>query len=143
MTWSGTLVNVPTNPRWKWQWHPTALGRVKNPDWPDCGGRRQESDRRRPGCDPGTADFVAPGTTATDWIYGVKDVTFGQSMRWPRPSTLATTSSSLPNQAKIAETRSRSPFPRVRNRIAVGHDLSLAGPHNGNGDLNSSRRTWA
>src|SRR5512133_2300268 len=34
VTWSGTLVNVPTNPSWKWQWQLTALGSVKNPTGP-------------------------------------------------------------------------------------------------------------
>src|SRR5262245_60598837 len=33
-TWSGTLVNVPNNPSWKWQWQLTASGRIKNPTGP-------------------------------------------------------------------------------------------------------------
>ena len=80
VTWSGTLVNVPTNPAgWKWQWELTALGSVKNPTGPTAGDVVRRATAVVPVVIPDSTS-VPPGTTATDWIYGLNDVTFGQSV---------------------------------------------------------------
>ena len=79
VTWSGTLVNVPTNPSWKWQWNLTALGRVKNPTGPGAADVVRRATAVVPVVIPDSTS-VPPGTTATDWVYGLNDVTFGQSV---------------------------------------------------------------
>ena len=76
---------------WKWQWELTALGNVKNPTGPAAGDVVRRATAVVPVVIPDSTS-VAPGTTATDWIYGLNDVTFGQSverrragLRRPRP----------------------------------------------------------
>src|SRR5689334_1125278 len=68
-TWSGTLVNVPTSPNWKWEWRLSASGRVKNPT-----GRASVVVRNTtavvPVIIPDSAS-VDPGTSAVDWIYAL------------------------------------------------------------------------
>ena len=88
---------------------------------------------------------VPPGTTATDWIYGLKDVTFGQSVNVAAP-VYAGRDLILANTATIAETIPASlTLPARPNRIVVGHDLSLVNPQNQVGHVNGSadrRTTW-
>ncbi len=71
-TWSGTLVNVPTNPSWKWQWQLTAFGRVKNPTGP-------------------AADVVRRATAVVPVV--IPDSTFATPAR--RPSTGSTDSNDV------------------------------------------------
>ena len=136
VTWSGTLVNVPANPSWKWQWQLTALGRVKNPTGPAADVVRRAT-AVVPVVIPDSTS-VPPGTTATDWIYGLNDVTFGQSVNVAAP-VYAGHDLILANTATIAETIPASlTLPARPNRIAVGHDLSLENPQNQVGHVNGS-----
>jgi hypothetical protein len=81
---------------------------------------------------------VPPGTTATDWIYGLNDVTFGQSVNVAAP-VYAGHDLILANTATIAETIPASlTLPARPNRIVVGHDLSLVNPQNQVGHVNGS-----
>ena len=133
----GTLVNVPANPKWKWQWQLTARPR-QEPDRAHCCGRRQDGHSRRAGRHPGQ-HVRASGTTATDWIYGLNDVTFGQSVNVAAP-VYAGHDLILANTATIAETIPASlTLPARPNRIAVGHDLSLVNPQNQVGHVDGSR----
>ena len=80
---------------------------------------------------------VPPGTTATDWIYGLNDVTFSQSVNVAAP-VYAGHDLILANTATIAETIPASlTRPARPNRIAVGHDLSLVNPQNQVGHVNA------
>ena len=136
VTWSGTLVNVPTNPSWKWQWQVTAFGRVKNPTGPTADIVRR-STAVVPVVIPDSTS-VDPGTTATDWIYGLNDVTFGQSVTVAAP-VYAGRDLIIGQTATIAETIPASlVLPARPNRIAVGHDLSLLNPQNTVGHVNGS-----
>ena len=136
VTWSGTLVNVPANPRWKWQWQLTALGRVKNPTGPAADVVRRAT-AVVPVVIPDSTS-VPPGTTATDWIYGLNDVTFGQSVNVAAP-VYAGHDLILANTATIAETIPASlTLPARPNRIVVGHDLTLMNPQNQVGHVNGS-----
>jgi hypothetical protein len=138
VTWSGTLVNVPTNPAgWKWQWELTALGSVQNPTGPGAGDVVRRATAVVPVVIPDSTS-VPPGTTSTDWIYGLNDVTFGQSMAVAAP-VYAGHDLILANQAKISETIPASlTLPERPNRIAVKHNLSLVGPQNQVGHVNGS-----
>ena len=81
---------------------------------------------------------VPPGTTAIDWIYGLNDVTFGQSVNVAAP-VYAGHDLILENTATIAETIPASlTLPARPNRIVVGHDLSLVNPQNQVGHVNGS-----
>jgi hypothetical protein len=81
---------------------------------------------------------VAPGTTATDWIYGLNDVTFGQSVSVAAP-VYAGHDLILENTSTIAETIPASlTLPARPNRIAVGHNLSLVNPQNQVGHVNGT-----
>ncbi len=136
VTWSGTLVNVPANPNWKWQWELTAFGRVKNPTGPAADVVRKAT-AVVPVVIPDSTS-VPPGTTATDWIYGLNDVTFGQSVNVAAP-VYAGHDLILANTATIAETIPASlTLPARPNRIVVGHDLSLVNPQNQVGHVNGS-----
>ena len=136
VTWSGTLVNVPTNPNWKWEWDLTAFGRVKNPTGPAADVVRKAT-AVVPVVIPDSTS-VPPGTTATDWIYGLNDVTFGQSVNVAAP-VYAGHDLILANTATIAETIPASlTLPARPNRIAVGHNLSLVNPQNQVGHVNGS-----
>jgi hypothetical protein len=136
VTWSGTLVNTPTNPRWKWQWELTAFGRVKNPTGPTADDVRR-STAVVPVVIPDSTS-VDPGTTATDWIYGLNDVTFGQSVIVAAP-VYAGHDLILENSATIGETIPASlVLPARPNRIAVGHNLSLVNPQNQVGHVNGT-----
>jgi hypothetical protein len=137
VTWSGTLVNVPTNPSWKWQWQLTALGSVKNPTGPSAGDVVRRATAVVPVVIPESTS-VAPGTTATDWIYGLNDVTFGQSVSVAAP-VYAGHDLILENTSTIAETIPASlTLPARPNRIAVGHNLSLVNPQNQVGHVNGT-----
>ena len=66
---------------------------------------------------------VPPGTTATDWIYGLNDVTFSQSVNVAAP-VYAGHDIILANTATIAETIPASlTLPARPNRIAAAHNL--------------------
>jgi hypothetical protein len=137
VTWSGTLVNVPTNPSWKWEWQLTALGSVKNPTGPSAGDVVRRATAVVPVVIPDSTS-VAPGTTATDWIYGLNDVTFGQSVNVAAP-VYAGHDLILENTSTIAETIPASlTLPARPNRIAVGHNLSLVNPQNQVGHVNGT-----
>jgi hypothetical protein len=138
VTWSGTLVNVPTNPAgWKWQWELTALGSVKNPTGPSAGDVVRRATAVVPVVIPDSTS-VPPGTTSTDWVYGLNDVTFGQSVTVAAP-VYAGHDLTLENTSTIAETIPASlTLPARPNRIAVGHNLSLVNPQNQVGHVNGS-----
>ena len=137
VTWSGTLVNVPTNPRWKWQWQLTASGRVKNPTGPTAGDVVRKATATVPVVIPESTS-VAPGTTATDWIYALNDITFGQSVNVAAP-VYAGHDLILENTATISETIPASlTLPARPNRIVAGNDLSLVNPQNQVGHVNGS-----
>ena len=138
VTWSGTLVNVPTNPAgWKWQWELTALGSVKNPTGPTAANVVRRATAVVPVVIPDSTS-VAPGTTATDWIYGFNDVTFGQSVVVAAP-VYAGHDIILENTSTISETIPASlTLPARPNRIAAGHNLSLVNPQNQVGHVNGS-----
>ena len=135
-TWSGTLVNVPTNPNWKWQWQLTASGRVKNPTGPAADVVRKAT-AVVPVVIPDSAS-VDPGTSAVDWIYALNDITFGQSVVVAAP-VYTGHDLILENTATISETIPASLTKPARpNRIAVGHDLSLVNPQNKVGHVNGT-----
>ena len=135
-TWSGTLVNVPSNPSWKWQWQLTASGRVKNPTGPASDVVRNAT-AVVPVIIPDSAS-VDPGTSAVDWIYALNDITFGQSVVVAAP-VYTGHDLILANTATISETIPASLTKPARpNRIAVGHDLSLVNPQNKVGHVNGS-----
>jgi hypothetical protein len=135
-TWSGTLVNVPTNPGWKWQWELTAFGRVKNPTGPAADVVRRAT-AVVPVVIPESAS-VDPGTTAVDWIYALHDITFGQSVNVAAP-VYAGNNLTLANTATINEKIPASlTLPERPNKIAVGHDLSLVNPQNSVGHVNGT-----
>jgi hypothetical protein len=138
VTWSGTLVNVPTNPAgWKWQWQLTAQGTVKNPTGPSAANVVRTATAVVPVVIPDSTS-VAPGTTATDWIYGLNDVTFSQSVNVAAP-VYAGHDIILANTATIAETIPASLTKPARpNRIAAGHNLTLTSPQNQVGHVNGS-----
>jgi hypothetical protein len=138
VTWSGTLVNVPTNPDgWKWQWELTALGSVQNPTGPGAGDVVRRATAVVPVVIPDSTS-VPPGTTATDWIYGLNDVTFGQSVVVAAP-VYAGHDIILENTSTISETIPASLTKPARpNRIAAGHNLSLVNPQNQVGHVNGS-----
>jgi hypothetical protein len=138
VTWSGTLVNVPTNPAgWKWQWELTALGSVKNPTGPGAGDVVRRATAIVPVVIPDSTS-VPPGTTSTDWVYGLNDVTFGQSVIVAAP-VYAGHDLILANTATISETIPKSlTLPARPNRIAVGHNLSLVNPQNQVGHVNGT-----
>jgi hypothetical protein len=138
VTWSGTLVNVPTNPAgWKWQWELTALGTVKNPTGPGAGDVVRRASAVVPVVIPDSTS-VPPGTTSTDWVYGLNDVTFGQSVIVAAP-VYAGHDLILANTATISETIPKSlTLPARPNRIAVGHNLSLVNPQNQVGHVNGT-----
>ena len=121
VTWSGTLVNVPTNPAgWKWQWELTALGNVKNPTGPTAGDVVRRATAVVPVVIPDSTS-VPPGTTATDWIYGLNDVTFGQSV--DRRCAGLRRSRHHPREHRRRSprrSRRRSPSPRVRTGSRPG-----------------------
>jgi hypothetical protein len=135
-TWSGTLVNVPSNPSWKWQWNLTASGRVKNPTGPTADVVRT-STAVVPVVIPDSAS-VDPGTSAVDWIYALHDITFGQSVVVAAP-VYTGHDLILANTATISETIPASLTKPARpNRIAVGNDLSLVNPQNQVGHVNGN-----
>src|SRR5262245_8823075 len=135
-TWSGTLVNVPTNPNWKWEWQLTARGRVKNPTGPASDVVRTAT-AVVPVIIPDSAS-VDPGTSAVDWIYALHDITFGQSVNVAAP-VYTGNDLILANTATISETIPASLTKPARpNRIAVGHDLSLVNPQNQVGHVNGN-----
>ncbi len=137
VAWSGTLVNVPANPKWKWQWELTAFGRVKNPTGPAAGDVVRKATAVVPVVIP-ESTAVDPGTTATDWIYGLQDVTFGQSVNVAAP-VYAGHDLILANTATIAETIPASlTLPARPNRIVAGRDLSLVNPQNQVGHVNGT-----
>ena len=113
VTWSGTLVNVPTNPSWKWQWQLTAFGRVKNPTGPAAGDVVRKSTAVVPVVIP-ESTAVPPGTTATDWIYGLNDVTFGQSVNVAAPVYAGHDLILATLRRSPRRSRRRSLSPRVR-----------------------------
>ena len=81
---------------------------------------------------------VPPGTTATDWIYGLNDVTFSQSVIVAAP-VYAGHDIILANTATISETIPASlTLPARPNRIAAGHNLTLENPQNQVGHVNGS-----
>ena len=81
---------------------------------------------------------MPPGTTATDWIYGLNDVTFSQSVDVAAP-VYAGHDIILANTATIAETIPASlTLPARPNRIAAGHNLTLENPQNQVGHVNGS-----
>ncbi len=135
-TWSGTLVNVPSNPSWKWQWQLTSTGRVQNPTGPASDVIRTAT-AVVPVIIPDSAS-VDPGTSAVDWIYALNDITFGQSVVVAAP-VYTGHDLILANTATISETIPASLTKPARpNRIAVGHDLSLVNPQNSVGHVNGS-----
>src|SRR5262245_30605974 len=127
-TWSGTLVNVPSNPSWKWQWQLTASGRVKNPTRPASDVLRTAT-AIVPVIIPDSAS-VDPGTTAVDFIYALHDITFQQSVNVAAP-VYTGHDLILQNTATICEKIPASlTLPARPNRIAVGNDLTLTQPNN-------------
>jgi len=136
VTWSGSLVNVPANPNWKWEWDLTASGRVKNPT-----GAVADVVRIATAVVPVVipdSTSLPPGTTVTDWIFGLNDVTFGQSVVVAAP-VYAGHDLILSQTATIAETIPASlTLPARPNRIAVAHDLSIVNPQNQVGHVNGS-----
>jgi len=135
-TWSGTLVNVPNNPNWKWQWQLTASGRVKNPTGPASDVLRTAT-AIVPVIIPDSAS-VNPGTSAVDFIYALNDITFGQSVNVAAP-VYTGHDLTLVNTATISETIPKSLTQPARpNRIAVGHDLTLSNPQNTVGHVNGN-----
>jgi hypothetical protein len=137
VAWSGQLVNVPTNPKWKWEWDLTSFGRVKNPTGPTAGDVIRRATAVVPVVIPDSTS-VNPGTTAIDWIYASHDITFGQSVNVAAP-VYTGHDLILENTATIAETIPASlTLPARPNRIAVGHDLSLVNPQNQVGHVNGS-----
>jgi hypothetical protein len=138
VTWSGLLVNVPTNPDgWKWQWELTAVGNVKNPTGPGAGDVVRRATAVVPVVIPDSTS-VPPGTTSTDWIYGFNDVTFGQSVVVAAP-VYAGHDLILTNTSTICEKIPASlTLPARPNRVAVGHNLTLVNPQNQVGQLGVS-----
>ena len=135
-TWSGTLVNVPTNPNWKWEWRLSASGRVKNPTGPASDVVRNTT-AVVPVIIPDSAS-VDPGTSAVDWIYALNDITFSQSVIVAAP-VYTGHDLILANTSTISETIPASLTQPARpNRIAVGHDLSLVNPQNQVGHVNGT-----
>jgi hypothetical protein len=136
VAWSGTLVNVPANPNWKWQWQLTATGRVKNPTGPAADVLRTAT-AVVPVVIPDSTS-VPPGTTATDWIYALNDVTFGQSAVVAAP-VYAGHDITLLNTATISETIPASlTIPARKNKVVAEHDLALTSPQNQVGHVNGS-----
>ena len=131
-------MNVPTNPAgWKWQWELTALGSVKNPTGPAAADVVRRATAVVPVVIPDSTS-VPPGTTATDWIYGFNDVTFGQSVVVAAP-VYAGHDLILSNTSTISETIPASlTLPARPNRIAAGHNLTLENPQNQVGHVNGS-----
>ena len=120
VTWSGTLVNVPTNPAgWKWQWELTALGSVKNPTGPTAANVVRRATAVVPVVIPDSTS-VPPGTTATDWIYGFNDVTFGQSVIVAAPVYAGHDIILSKRRRSPRRSRRRSPCPRVRTGSRPG-----------------------
>jgi hypothetical protein len=137
VAWSGSLVNVPSNPSWKWQWQLTAFGRVKNPTGPNAADVVRRATAVVPVVIPDSTS-IPPGTSATDWIYGLKDVTFGQSVNVAAP-VYAGHDLILQNSATIAETIPASlTLPARPNRIVAAHDLSVVNPQNQVGHVNGT-----
>ena len=137
VTWSGTLVNVPSNPSWKWEWDLTAFGRVKNPTGPAAADVVRKSTAVVPVVIADSTS-VNPATTAIDWVYGLQDVTFSQSVVVAAP-VYAGRDLILANTATISETIPASlTLPARPNRIAVEHDLVLTQPQNQVGHVNGS-----
>jgi Tfp pilus assembly protein PilX len=134
--WSGTLVNVPSNPSWKWQWQLTSSGRVPNPTGPAADVVRTTT-AIVPVIIPDSAS-VDPGTSAVDWIYALNDITFGQSVIVAAP-VYTGHDLTLTNTSTISETIPASLTQPARpNRIAVGHDLTLVNPQNSVGHVNGT-----
>jgi hypothetical protein len=145
VTWSGTLVNVPTNSSWKWQWQLTASGRVKNPTGPNAADVVRTSTAVVPVVIPDSTS-VNPATTAIDWVYAggdpqslhPGDVSFGQSMNVASP-VYAERDILLSNTATISETIPASlTLPARPNRIYAGRYLSLSSPQNQVGHVNGT-----
>jgi hypothetical protein len=134
VTWSGTLVNVLSNPNWKWQWQLTASGRVRNPTGPNAADVVRTSTAVVPVVIPNSVS-VNPATTAIDWVYANTDVSFGQSMIVASP-VYAVRDISLTNTATISETIPASlTQPATPNRIYAGRYLSLSSPQNSVGHV--------
>jgi len=132
--WSGTLVNVPTNPNWKWEWRLTASGRVKNPTGPASDVVRNTT-AVVPVVIPDSVS-VDPGLTSVDWVYASNDVSFGQQMTVASP-VYAGRDINLDNKATISETIPATlTQPAVKNRIYAGRYLALNSPQNQVGHVN-------
>jgi Tfp pilus assembly protein PilX len=137
VTWSGSLVNVPANPSWKWQWNLTATGRVKNPTGPTAGDVVRTSTAVVPVTIPDSTS-VNPALTSIDWVYASTDVSFGQSMNVASP-VYAVRDLNLTQTATIAETIPATlTQPATPNRVYAGRYLSLSGPQNQVGHVNGS-----
>jgi hypothetical protein len=135
VTWSGSLVPA-TNQNWKWEWDLTAFGHVKNPTGPTADLVRKVT-AVVPVVIPDSTSQPA-GTTAIDWIYGLNDVTFGQSVNVAAP-VYAGHDIILANTATISETIPASlTLPARPNRLVAEHDLSLVNPQNQVGHVNGS-----
>jgi Tfp pilus assembly protein PilX len=136
-TWSGTLVNVPANPSWKWQWQLSASGRVKNPTGPNAADVVRNATAVVPVVIPDSTS-VNPATTAIDWVYGLQDVNFSQSVIVASP-VYAVRDLTLGNTATVSETIPATPTqPASPNRIYAGRYLSLTSPQNQVGHVNGS-----
>jgi Tfp pilus assembly protein PilX len=128
VAWYGSLVNVPTNPKWKWEWDLTAFGRVKNPTGPTADLVRKAT-AVVPVVIPDSTS-VNPGTTSIDWVYGLGDVTFSNSVN-VAARVYAGHDIKLLNSATIDETIPASlTLPAQKNVIAAEHDLNLGSPQN-------------
>jgi hypothetical protein len=137
VTWYGQLVNVPTNPNWKWEWDVTAFGRVKNPTGPTAADLVRKVTAVVPVVIPASTS-VNPATTAIDWIYGTQDVNFSNSVNVASP-VYAQRDITLANTATISETIPASlTLPARPNRLYTGRYLSLTSPQNKVGHVNGS-----
>lgn len=136
VTWYGSL-NPSTNRNWKWEWDLTAYGHVKNPTGPAAADLVRKVTAVVPVVIP-TSTSVNPATTAIDWIYGVQDVDFSNSVNVASP-VYAGRDVTLANTATISETIPASlTQPAQPNRLYVGRYLSLTSPQNKVGHVNGS-----
>jgi hypothetical protein len=136
VTWYGSLTNVPTNPSWKWEWDLTAFGHVKNPTGPTADLVRKVT-AIVPVVIPDSTS-VNPGTTSIDWVYGLNDVTFSNSVN-VAARVYAGHDIKLLNSATIDETiPAQLGLPAEKNVIAAEHDLNLGSPQNQVGHIHGT-----
>jgi Tfp pilus assembly protein PilX len=118
-TWSGSLVAAPTTASWKWEWHLTSTGSVKNPTGPGTANVTRTVKSVVPVVIPESTS-VDPITSSLNWVYASNNLTFGQSVTVASP-VYAGNDLELDNTVTISE---------AANKVVAGHWLILTSPQN-------------